>query len=158
MRSCIIFGLTLVLITLPSCNAAGDRCIGAYNLDQEHEELLADTGWLEYVENNVCDIEYVPLIPTEQLNTKIYGRANCSTGNILIATTEISGAYPRPIDMSEILITIVHEAAHQEDECKPRETEAVKMEQAFSLDLCLCLRNQTCNLPGISDNTTFSCE
>ncbi|MFK7848785.1 MAG: hypothetical protein AB8G77_26085 [Rhodothermales bacterium] len=127
-----------------ACNAAEEPCSGAMNLRVQHEELLACAGWLGYVKDNVCEINYVNTIPATLPNTKVYGRASCVDGSILVAT-KIIGLLPRNIGPVEIATTIVHEAAHQLDECADREFPALTAERTFQQDLC---RNVKAEMPA----------
>ncbi len=133
-------GGLLLFLAIASCSLEQtdpSDCRGAAGLDEEHADILACAGWLDYVKERVCTVEYVDIIPTEQPNTRIFGQAFCSDRRIVAATME---TVFKPIDPAEIAITIVHEAAHQEDRCRDREEPAMEAELAFKRDLCASVR------------------
>ena len=128
--------MLLLVLALASCDLSqsdAPDCSGAVGLRQEHADLLACAGWLEYVEERVCTVDYVDIIPTEQPNTRIFGQAFCDEGRIEVALME---NVLKAIDPAEVAVTIVHEAAHQEDRCRDREGPAVQAEIAFKRALC----------------------
>ena len=132
--------LFVVLVSPASCSltpSSETECRGANNLQAEHEALLSCAGWLGFVEENVCAVQYVAVIPAEKQNTKILGRAFCEEDNILVATTgERKGLLFVTLPDWEIATTIVHETAHLVDGCVSGEAPALAAEQAFQADLC----------------------
>ncbi len=112
----------------PACSAAGD-------LDAAHAEILACAGWLAYVAEHVCRVEYVNVIPAEASTSKIYGRAFCDERRIVVATQEIAPIF-RAASPLEMAVTIVHEATHLHDDCQHGEAPALAAEAAFQADLC----------------------
>ena len=104
-------GGLLLFLAIASCSleqADPSDCSGAAGLDEEHADILACAGWLDYVKERVCTVEYVDIIPADQPNTRIFGQAFCSDGKIVVALME---TVFKPIDPVEIATTIVHEAA-----------------------------------------------
>ena len=135
-------GGLLLFLAIASCSmeqADPSDCSGAAGLDGEHADILACAGWLDYVKERVCTVEYVDIIPPDptRIFRPIFGRAFCSDGRIVAATME---TVLNPIDPVEIATTIVHEAAHQEDRCRDREEPAIEAELAFKRDLCASVR------------------
>lgn len=133
-------GVLLLFLTLASCDADpadSSACSGATGLRAEHADLLSCAGWLDYVKERVCTVDYVDIIPPEQPNTRIFGQAFCNEGRIEVALMETMF---KPIDPAEVAVTIVHEAAHQEDRCRDREGPALEAERAFKEDLCAGVR------------------
>lgn len=143
----------MLLAIITGCDSPSVRCSGAQNLEEEHKELLACAGWLEYVEEHVCQIDYVPVIRSEPTDFQVFGRSNCLTGTITVATLDTQGASPtpRPFPIEVIIRTIVHEASHLADECAPGEEEAFRTEEVFLEDLCLNLQDRNCPLRGVQN-------
>lgn len=145
--------VVLILGLAMSCQSSSERCTGAQNLEPAHAELLACSGWLDFVTDNVCSIEYVPVIPAESPVSQVFGRANCLNGVIAVATSDIRNArpLPPPLALEEILKTIVHEAAHQAEDCAPGEAGALAVEEEFLDDLCLRIQDRSCPLNGVEN-------
>ena len=51
------------------------NCRGAAGLAEEHAAILACADWLNYVKEHVCTVEYVNIIPDENPDIEVYGRA-----------------------------------------------------------------------------------
>jgi len=130
--------LPLLFLAMASCSLEQKdevNCRGADGLAEEHAAILACAGWLNYVKEHVCTVEYVNIIPDENPDIKVYGRATCSEAKILVTNTArvmLLGL----IEQIKVATTIVHEAAHLEDQCRAGEEPAVEAEDAFLVDLC----------------------
>ncbi len=127
----------MLLLLAASCQLVGSDkpCSGAAGIDSLQAERLACVGWLDYVEAHTCRIDYVDIVPSEQLNTAIYGRANCRDRSMIIARrrADILGRI-ESIGFGGQIITMVHEAAHLEDRCRNGEPPAVAAENAYVAD------------------------
>ena len=143
-----LLSIVFSVFSLASCDVSEKKCSEPLDIEPEHKAVLACSGWLNYVEEHVCSIDYVSSIPPEQPNTKIYGRANCADATIIVSTIATDPIFV-PIPESEVAATMVHEAAHLEDNCRDRETEAIKAEKKFFLDLCqnINARGPSCPMP-----------
>jgi len=127
----------MLLLLAASCQLVGSDkpCRGAAGIDSLHAERLACIGWLDYVEAHTCRIDYVDIIPPEQLNTAIYGRANCRDGSMMIARRRADAlGRIENIGYRDQIITMVHEAAHLEDGCRNGEPPALAAENAYVAD------------------------
>ena len=60
-----IFAAIILSLCIASCDGTGEDCGVATELKEHHRELLTCAGWLDYVERNVCTIEYVEQITSE---------------------------------------------------------------------------------------------
>ncbi len=131
-RSYPTFVAVILTLCIASCEAPGAECGGATELKENHREILACTGWLDYVERNVCTIEYVDRIPPETTGRDVLGRAFCGADKILVATKKV-GTVRRDQSLNplEITLTIVHEAAHLADDCQNGEAPALEAGQAY---------------------------
>ncbi len=127
----------MLLLLAASCQLVdSDKpCSGAAGIDSLQAERLACVGWLDYVEAHTCRIDYVDIIPREQLYTAIHGRANCRDRSMIIARGRADAlGRIENIGYRDQIITMVHEAAHLEDGCRNGEPPALAAENAYMAD------------------------
>jgi len=131
-RSYPTFVAVILTLCMASCETTGADCGGITELKESHRERLTCAGWLDYVDRNVCTIEYVDRITPETTDREVLGRAFCGDDKIVVATQEV-GILGRnePLNPFEITATIVHEAAHLADDCQNGEAPAIEAEQAY---------------------------
>ena len=97
------------------------------------EVILSCDGWLDFVINNVSEIEFVNVSSFPSSSGEIVlGQAFCAACKIRIAVLErnLPGAMIKRSDL-DIARLIVHEAAHLADNCEHGEEPAIEAERAF---------------------------
>ena len=127
---------------LTSCNQTPQEpqepseCGGvAPSFSSELETILNCDGWLDFVIDNVSEIEFVEVSSLPSSSGEIVlGQAFCAECKIRIAVLErnLPGAMIRRSDL-DIARLIVHEAAHLADNCENGEEPALEAERAFLL-------------------------
>jgi len=97
--------------------------------------ILDCAGWLDFIIENVTEIEFVNASALEFEGEEVLGLAFCSECKISIPVLEkaASGELGRRSDL-DIARLIVHEAAHLADDCRNGETPALEAERAFLVD------------------------
>ena len=133
MKLSLLFSLLLT-----SCNQTpqGPSNCGGVDLSDGFSNLeiiLSCAGWLDFVINNVSEIEFVNVssLPSSSAGI-VLGQAFCAVCEIRIAVLEgnLPGAIKKRSDL-DIARLIVHEAAHLADNCEDGEEPALEAERAF---------------------------
>lgn len=130
----------LVCITCTACGLFSiyDRdCGNPSAIPAGYANALACAGWLTYVEENVSIIEFLDVATFESKQEHALGSAICGRCTIRVAT--------RDRDLIDIAATIVHEAAHLEDDCENGEPPAIGKATAFRQ----AYQKNVCGPPGI---------
>ena len=111
------------------------ECGGVEISDPDLVMILDCAGWLDFVIENVTDIEFVNAAALEFEGQEVLGLAFCAECKISIPVLEeaASGKLGRRSDL-DIARLIVHEAAHLADDCRNGETPALEAERAFLVD------------------------
>jgi hypothetical protein len=100
-----------------------DGCEGADNLRDRHAEILRTAGWYNYVRNHAARIDYYDWA---EFGDGTVGYAHCGGCYIEVATRGRDDVY--------ICATIVHEAAHLDEDCMHGEAWAEEAERRFLAD------------------------
>lgn len=100
-----------------------EGCDGADNLRDRHEEILRTAGWYNYVNNHTARVDYYD---QTDFGDDTVGYAHCGGCYMEVAT--------RGRDDVRICATIVHEAAHLDEDCLYGEGWAEEAEQRFLQD------------------------
>ena len=106
----------------------------APSFSSELEIILSCDGWLDFVIDNVSEIEFVDVSSLPSSSGEIVlGQAFCAACKIRIAVLErnLQGAIIRRSDL-DIARLVVHEAAHLADNCENGEEPALKAERDYS--------------------------
>ncbi len=109
--------------TLENLENQLEGCDGADNLRDEHEAILRTAGWYNYVNNHTARIDYYD---QTDFGDNTVGYAHCGGCYMEVAT--------RGRDDVRICGTIVHEAAHLDEDCLYGEGWAEEAEQRFLQD------------------------
>ena len=133
MKLSLLFSL---LLTSCSQTPQGPSNCGGIDLSNGHSNLeiiLSCAGWLDFVINNVSEIEFVNVssLPSSSAGI-VLGQAFCAVCEIRIAVLEgnLPGAIKKRSDL-DIARLIVHEAAHLADNCEDGEEPSLEAERAF---------------------------
>ncbi len=100
-----------------------EGCDGADNLRDRHEAILRTAGWFDYVNSHAARIDYYD---QTGFGGGIVGMAHCSGCYIEVAT--------EGRDDVHICGTLVHEAAHLDEDCLHGEAWATEAERRFFQD------------------------
>lgn len=100
-----------------------EGCEGADNLQDRHAEILRTAGWFSYVNNHTARIDYYDWAEFEDGTV---GYAHCAGCYLEVAT--------KGRDDVHICATIVHEAAHLDEDCMHGEEWAREAERRFLRD------------------------
>ena len=133
MKLSLLFSL---LLTSCSQTPQGPSNCGGIDLSNGFSNLeiiLSCAGWLDFVINNVSEIEFVNVssLPSSSPGI-VLGQAFCAVCEIRIAVLEgnLPGAIKKRSDL-DIARLIVHEAAHLADNCEGGEEPSLEAERAF---------------------------
>ncbi|MCH8957563.1 hypothetical protein IIA28_19955 [candidate division KSB1 bacterium] len=128
--------LLSLMVTSCSQRPQGPSNCGGVDLSNGFSNLeiiLSCAGWLDFVINNVSEIEFVNVssLPSSSPGI-VLAQAFCGACEIRIAVLEgnLPGAVTRRSDL-DIARLIVHEAAHLADNCENGEEPALEAERAF---------------------------
>ena len=131
---CIL--LLSLMVTSCSQTPQGPSNCGGFDISNGFSNLeiiLSCAGWLDFVINNVSEIEFVNVssLPSSSPGI-VLGQAFCGACEIRIAVLErgFPGAIIKRSDL-DIARLIVHEAAHLADNCEDGEEPALEAERAF---------------------------
>ena len=133
MRLILLFSL---MATSCSQTPQGPSNCGGVDLSDGFspiEIILSCAGWLEYVTNNVREIEFVDVTSLPSSSPGIVeGQAFCGACEIRIAFLDRNsqGAIVQRSDL-DLARLIVHEAAHLADNCENGEEPAIEAANAF---------------------------
>ena len=98
------------------------------------EIILSCDGWLDFVINNVSEIDFVNVSSFQVDGEEVIGLAFCTLCKIRIPTlTKISSGETEKRSDVDLARLIVHEAAHLADNCTNGEEPALEAERAFLL-------------------------
>ena len=131
--------MVLCIVPLVACEVLGlgGSCEGgAAGLKPEHEEVLTCAGWIDYVRDNIQEIDYVDVtrLPDDEGEGEVTGRAFCSRCQARVATLVRTGIRTQARHPAEVASILVHEATHLKEGCASGEESAERAEADFLRD------------------------
>ncbi len=144
----LLFLLTACdLKTQESSNCGGVEINDAdYIKSSDLKRVLGCAGWLDYVIDNVAEIQFVNVSSFPLEEKTVLGQAFCSLCMIRISTLEKINIPEAIIErrVTDIARLIVHEAAHLADKCENGEAPALQAEKSFLDDFLIAVISGEC--------------